>query len=728
MIIDTSQGSIETYGDIKEFKTSIDPKNLEFITTLLSSNLYSDPEQSFIREIVSNAWDSHVEAGTTDTPVIVKFTKNSWNDNSVTIRDYGTGLSPERFKEVYCNIGSSTKRESNDFIGGFGIGKYSSLACSNTVYITSYYEGTAYYYVMVKSGNSITTNLLMEKPTTEKNGVEVTIKNIESLNPYVKALDYIVFFPNVYVDYQGADLNSAKLKRFTNFAAATIRTKSKLLLGNVLYPCNNSLLNQESRDFLSAIENTGIVVRFEVGEINITPNRESIIYTSDTIKKIEARIRAAKDELDKMVDAKVTKDYDNLEEYYKAISTTVYYDPVTDELKSGYMGYRVEPGDMNNTSVTYNGTDLRTLKSNINSLLSLRLPNFKGIVCDDKIYQKKFPYSCWNGDQIKAGKIVMLNEGTRLINSVKIYLRENWDRYAVVTYFTLDEFKDYIKEELKGVLALPDVPEVTIIVEGAYDALMGKVKQVDLDSDDTYLKVKEELSAGNLGTVATKEVILYVYNSSNCYKDKRNFKRFAQALNYIKSLKQGVILANMDADETLLWSIAELRGFRLIKARKDIVSDLRALNLSCIVDIDWLMNNDPVLRTVAAIKKSFPSGIDQSCVGRVCDNISPDLAKEFKRVCSYYTKYVQNNYTYSGLASKAANEGRCDSYTMYICGLMKRYMKKHKEAEEVVYSAAAVSPSVLTTAVVVRTRAYRVSTQAYKRMKDNKLLNVLCKR
>ena len=161
MIIDSKQGDIEVVGDIKEFKTSIDPRNLEFITTLLSSNLYSDPEQSFIREIVSNAWDSHVEAGTTDTPVIISF-KDTPGNKSVTIRDYGTGLSPERFQEVYCMIGSSTKRESNDFIGGFGIGKYSSLACSNTVYITSYYEGTAYYYVMVKSGNQITTNLLHE--------------------------------------------------------------------------------------------------------------------------------------------------------------------------------------------------------------------------------------------------------------------------------------------------------------------------------------------------------------------------------------------------------------------------------------------------------------------------------------------------------------------------------------------------------------------------------------
>lgn len=115
MIIDSSTSSIEVIGDIQEFKTGIDPKNIEFITTLLSSNLYSNPEQSFIREIVSNAWDSHMEAGTTNTPVIIKVDEHN---NNITIRDYGTGLSPERFKEVYCNIGSSTKRDTNEYIGG----------------------------------------------------------------------------------------------------------------------------------------------------------------------------------------------------------------------------------------------------------------------------------------------------------------------------------------------------------------------------------------------------------------------------------------------------------------------------------------------------------------------------------------------------------------------------------------------------------------------------------
>ena len=98
MIINADKGNIKVLGDIREFKTSIDPKNLEFITTLLSSNLYSDPEQSFIREIVSNAWDSHVEAGTTDTPVIIRFKKDA-NGWGVTVRDFGTGLDDEEVQK-----------------------------------------------------------------------------------------------------------------------------------------------------------------------------------------------------------------------------------------------------------------------------------------------------------------------------------------------------------------------------------------------------------------------------------------------------------------------------------------------------------------------------------------------------------------------------------------------------------------------------------------------------
>lgn len=724
MIIDTSQGNIEVVGDVKEFKTSIDPKNLEFITTLLSSNLYSDPEQSFIREIVSNAWDSHVEAGTTSVPVIVRF-RRSGGENSVTIRDYGVGLSPERFQEVYCNIGSSTKRESNDYIGGFGIGKYSSLACSNTVYITSYYEGTAYYYVMVKSGNSITTNLLMEKPTAEKNGVEITIKGITDLTPFNKALQCIVFFPNVYIDgATSADMiNSAKLKRFNNFAAASMSISSKLLLGNVLYPVQKYHLNYEARNFIEKIEGTGIVIKFDVGEINITPNRENIIYSSDTIKKIENRIMAAKAELDALVDAKISRNYDDIIDYYNAVSKVVYYDPVTDAIQTYGCYYRVEPAKMADTTITYNGVDLRPDLQGLSNILSMELPNFKGVVYDDKICSKKLPWSVRDTNQLKTPNLLVLNAGARLIASAKSYIREHYDGYSIMTDISAFDFSEYVKKEISS-FSIGTCKNLDLILDGIYRSMMNKAKRLDLDNDTDFLEYKADLAANRPADAKDiREAILYVWNERG-YKEKKTFIRFSHAIEFIKSLKRGVILANMDANDYLFSTIANLKNFTYIKARKDIVSDLRDMKLKCVVDMDWLTNRDPMLSVVKTLVRYFPEGIGSDRVHEVNVNLDESLQKEFLRLLKVDVRFRMDTQ-YRALATR--DHIPYDPYTGYLCLRLKSYLAKHSKAKELSSTIGCYNP-VLTTAVVMKTKAYRISGEAYNKVKNNKLLNVLCRK
>lgn len=722
MIIDTSQGNVEVIGDIKEFKTSIDPKNLEFITTLLSSNLYSDPEQSFIREIVSNAWDSHVEAGTTDIPVIVKFSRDG-GYYSVTIRDYGVGLSPERFQEVYCNIGSSTKRESNEFIGGFGIGKYSSLACSNTVYITSFYEGKAYYYVMVKSGNSITTNLLMEKATQEKNGVEITVKNIIDITPYEKALQYIIFFPNVYIygSSNATTINEAKLKRFTNFAAASINVSSKLLLGNVLYPLQKYHLAFDVRDFIDKIESTGIVIKFDVGEINITPNRENIIYSSDTIKKIEQRIRAAKAELDALVNKKVSKDYNDIIMYNDAISGTIGYEPVTDSLLQ-YGGYRVEPMLMTNISITYRGVDLRNEGAVLRNILNMTPPNFKGVIDNDKIYTKRTPWHIRDYDKIKCPKLLILNAGARLVASAKLFLRENYDKYGVISDISQAEFSNYVKKEARFLSS--GLKHLDFMLDGIYESITKNATRLDLNNDSNYLQYKSCITTNkSIDTKDIKESILYVWDNRG-FKEKKIFKRFSQAVSYIKSLKKGIILSNMDADDCIMSTLAMLKNYTYIKARKDIVSDLRALKLKCIVDIEWLTKKDPMLSIVKTLVVNFPDMIEQGLLSRINVNLDKDLQKEFTRLYNIDSKF-RSNRNYRALA--IANYIPYDPYTEYLCKMLKKYITKHKEAMEL-SSTIGCYNETLTTAVIIKTKAYRVSGEAYNRVKNNKLLNILCKK
>ena len=724
MIINADKGNIKVLGDIREFKTSIDPKNLEFITTLLSSNLYSDPEQSFIREIVSNAWDSHVEAGTTDIPVIVRFKKgnNSWE---VTIRDFGTGLSPERFQEVYCNIGSSTKRESNEFIGGFGIGKYSSLACTNTVYITSYYEGTAFLYVMVKSGNTITTNLVMQKPTKEKNGVEVTIKNIFNIDPYKKALKCITFFPNVYVDGIDNKVNDTKLKRFNNFAVASVLIDTKILLGNVLYPCNTGLLSIASRDFLYSINYSGIVIKFNVGEISITPNRESIIYTSDTISKIEDRIKAAKNELDTMVSNKFNKDYDNLYEYYKVISYSICYNPLDDSYATtNYYKVKGYLSTVDSSTLTFKGsTILKECKDFLRSFFSMELPNFKGLFYNNKFYQNKIPLNAQDRTKMRANSIILINS-PRLTATAKSWLQENYYEYTIITSFDKVQFANYIEDYI---IDLKSYPSKDILIEYMYDYIMSKVKVINLDTNADFLAYKEKLKSNKIPVVKIEDFILYIQKSSE-YRERKHFKDIDCCIEYIKSLKKGVILADMKESDSW-YNIAEARGFVFIRARKEIIDAIHELKPTFLVNKEWVLKEDPIIVKLHTIIESFkdismPTNYSSF---EMLSTVPLPLKSKFKDIINFYYKYSENR-TYMEVASKCT---KIDSYVKLMCEKFKDHIKIYnnlsKEVELVIEGKEPLK-GLLMAAVIVRSKAYRINPKIYDKVKNNKLLRVLCRK
>ena len=721
MIINTEQGDIEVIGDIKEFKTSIDPKNLEFITTLLSSNLYSDPEQSFIREIVSNAWDSHVEANTTDTPVIIKFS-NSVNNKSLTIRDYGTGLSPERFKEVYCNIGSSTKRESNDFIGGFGIGKYSSLACSNTVYITSYYEGIAYYYLMVKSGNTITTNLLSEQPTTEKNGVEITIRNIESFTKYYKALDFIIFFPNIYVDGFNTYINSSKIKRFTNFAACNKPIDHKLLLGNVLYPCNTSLLPADVKQFITEIQNTGIVISFDIGELGVTPNRENIIYTSTTIDIISDKIRKAKDELYKLIEAKICKDYTDIVEYFNIMNNVIRYDPISDTLIDRYGYYMVRIRDINCKAITYKGKNLNDSIDSLGWILRHTIPNYRAVVCNDKVYTSdKVPWDAHNCIKTSSSNIVIVENAPKLYAPIKLYLKTYYAKYVICNKISKKDVETFIADCLNAFNS-KSLNNADTIIDAIYDHIISKAKLIDFNSDPHYKVFEQNLKSSKVSLkVNIKDVILYIVNDRIDYRQKRTFSTLKDAVQCLKNYKKGIILLGMEEDEFFWKSVARFKDFIIVKSRKDILTSLNSMQLRCVVNKEKLLYKDSFIDKVYTLSKYLP--IMNSDASALLDyTIDDTLYEEFKTLISLNT--VPCEYR-----NHCIHNGKEHPYTKYLCEKLTFYLNACKEIIAILkgYNNSNLHRD-LATALIIKTKSFKVNARAYNNYRNNLLLQILCQR
>ena len=98
MILNRENINIKTIGDIKSNSVGIAENSGAKIISMLTHNLYSDPLSSFIRETVSNAVDSTKEAGNNN-PVVVSLTTIN-EETRITVRDFGTGLSPKRFDTI----------------------------------------------------------------------------------------------------------------------------------------------------------------------------------------------------------------------------------------------------------------------------------------------------------------------------------------------------------------------------------------------------------------------------------------------------------------------------------------------------------------------------------------------------------------------------------------------------------------------------------------------------
>lgn len=318
--------SAEKIGDIQSNSVSIDAANLDWIVTILSTNLYSNRIGSFLREAVTNAWDSHVEAGVDD-PITILFDKDVEDNYFCKISDYGVGISEERFNKIYRMLGSSTKRDTNSQAGGFGIGRFAALAYTEVVNITSFYDGVMYEYLMYKDGNKLNIDLLNKQSTERRNGVDIQVQ-IENKTDYhaflIEVFRQLRYFDNLYiidniekapVNYSNDTFryawvyNNFTIKRYNTFSVDNIgisreTTKSiGAIVGKVLYPLNTYSLTgvtygpsiEKKIDLLNKVTNLNL--NFEIGELSVTPNRESIQYTNKTIEKILERIDEAYDEV-----------------------------------------------------------------------------------------------------------------------------------------------------------------------------------------------------------------------------------------------------------------------------------------------------------------------------------------------------------------------------------------------------------------------------------------------
>ena len=135
---------IQSINTQRKIKVRLSDNAQMMIFRSYTKNLYSNIIGSIIRELTSNCYDSHVAAGV-KYPIIIRLNKES-TGYTISFIDKGTGMSPQTIEEVYGVLFESTKRQTNEQFGAFGIGSKTPLAYdTQSFFVKTRVDGIEYF-------------------------------------------------------------------------------------------------------------------------------------------------------------------------------------------------------------------------------------------------------------------------------------------------------------------------------------------------------------------------------------------------------------------------------------------------------------------------------------------------------------------------------------------------------------------------------------------------------
>lgn len=287
----TGEVKANGFGNTSNFKIAMTAHAFK----ILSSQVYGNPVLATIREVVCNAYDAHVKAGTLDTPVEVQLPSHL--DPMFIVKDFGTGLSPDAVRRLLTTYFESDKNDSDELIGGLGIGAKAPFSVTNSFIVESRWNGLRYTFAAVMGPEGLPAITQQDEvlPTDEHNGLTIyvpvpsdKISAFRSTAPDIlarfKPLPKVTGAEVKPMEYrQEGDRWGIRQERGSHNAIA--------VMGNVPYEIERYNIQDITTEQISVLD-LPIDITFNIGELEIQASREGLHYTSETQATIRARLNS----------------------------------------------------------------------------------------------------------------------------------------------------------------------------------------------------------------------------------------------------------------------------------------------------------------------------------------------------------------------------------------------------------------------------------------------------
>ena len=289
-----NEAIVSNVGEIGEFRI----RNSAKAFNILSSGLYANKIRAIIRELSCNAVDSHTAAGKTDTPFDVHLPNSL--EPFFSIRDYGTGLSHDQVTNIYTTYFESTKTDSNAFIGALGLGSKSPFSYTDNFTVTAVKDGRkGIYTAFINEQGVPSIALMMEEETTDPAGVEVrfAVEERYDFDKFRSEARYVyeyfklrpVISGNADFKFKDPEYKEKDIIPGVHYNGES--RHSYAIMGNIKYPVE--VPNAEKAlGGLHGLLSCGLVMEFNIGELDFQASREGLSYIPETIQAIKSKLEA----------------------------------------------------------------------------------------------------------------------------------------------------------------------------------------------------------------------------------------------------------------------------------------------------------------------------------------------------------------------------------------------------------------------------------------------------
>lgn len=267
----------------------VDPEGARRIMEMLI-NLYSDQRLAIVREYVSNAVDATRVAGSTEP---VQVTIPTALDPNLIITDHGVGMSTAEVEATFLAFAASTKRDTNDLIGGLGVGAKSAWTMAESFLVDTVKDGRR---TVVRAARDLSHQVVLAGvPSDASNGTTITVPleiGSDAAHWARVVLEVASAHPAgvVLVDGKPVDSLNDGPTWVGPVSCRRVRSDSPVTIisGGTLF----ASVPQVTQRVMNATKLHGALIELPVGSFDHTPSRENVIATDRTMAAINAALAA----------------------------------------------------------------------------------------------------------------------------------------------------------------------------------------------------------------------------------------------------------------------------------------------------------------------------------------------------------------------------------------------------------------------------------------------------